>query len=125
MWVTSNYVRCSIRNPKRSAQCVYHTGTLVYSTARAGISCMKKEEPIKNSSVLRWTFSQSLSMSSRREDLMRYGKKPGDKEYCTAYQLKKKCKKRDFQGIHDRFIRDQEFRSRMIENRRDKELCRR
>ena len=86
---------------------------------------MKKEEPIKKSSVLRWTFSQSLSMSSRKEDLMRYGKKPGDKEYWTAYQLKKKCKKRDFQGIHDRFIRDQEFRSRMIENHRDKELCRR
>ena len=41
----------------------------------------------------------------------RYGKKPGDKEYYTAHRLKKKCKKRHFQGIHDRFIRDQEFRS--------------
>ena len=29
------------------------------------------------------------------------------------------------QGIHDRFIRDQEFRNRMIENHRDEELCRR
>ena len=54
----------------------------------------------------------------------RYGKKPGDKEYCTANQLKKKCKKNDFQGIHDRFIRDQEFRNRMIENHRDEDLCR-
>ena len=54
----------------------------------------------------------------------RYGKKPGDKEYDTANQLKKKCKKRDFQGIHDRFIRDQEFRIRMIENHRDEEVCR-
>ena len=33
----------------------------------------------------------------------RYGKKPGDKEYHLANQLKKKCKKRDLQGIHDRF----------------------
>ena len=41
--VTSNYVNCSRRNPKRSAQCVYDTGILVYSTARAGISCIKKE----------------------------------------------------------------------------------
>ena len=32
---------------------------------------------------------------------------------------------REFQGIHDRFIRDPEFRSRMIENHRDQELCRR
>ena len=69
MWVTSNYVNCSRRNPKRSAQCVYHTETLVYSTARAGISCIKKEGPINNSSITRWTF-QSLSMSSRREDFM-------------------------------------------------------
>ena len=49
----------------------------------------------------------------------RYGKKPGDKEYYTANQLKKRCKKMYFQGIHDRFIRDQEFRNRMIENHRD------
>ena len=30
-----------------------------------------------------------------------------------------------FQGIHDRFIRDPEFRNRMIENHRDEDLCRR
>ena len=55
----------------------------------------------------------------------RYGKKPGDKEYFTTNQLKKRCKTKYFQGIHDRFIRDPEFRSRMIENHRDEELCRR
>ena len=52
-------------------------------------------------------------------------KKPGDKEYYTANQLKKRCKKKYFQGIHDRFIRDPEFRCRMIENHRDEDLCRR
>ena len=55
----------------------------------------------------------------------RYGKKPGDKEYHTDNQLKKRCKKKYFQGIHDRFIRDPDFRNRMIENNRDEELCRR
>ena len=55
----------------------------------------------------------------------RYGKKPGDKEYYLANQLKKKCKKKQFQGIHDRFLRDHEFRTRMIENHRDEEVCRR
>ena len=45
----------------------------------------------------------------------RYGKKPGDKEYHTANQLQKRCKKKYFQGIHDRYIRDPEFRNRMIE----------
>ena len=55
----------------------------------------------------------------------RCGKKPGDKEYHTANQLKKRCKKKYFQGIHDRFIRDQEFRIRMVEHHRDEEVCRR
>ena len=55
----------------------------------------------------------------------RYGKKPGDKEYFTANQLLKKCKKKYFQGIHDRFIRDETFRNRMIENGRDEDVCRR
>ena len=51
----------------------------------------------------------------------RYGKKPGDKEHFTANKLKKRC----FQGIHDRFTRDPEFRNQMIENHRDEEFCRR
>ena len=54
----------------------------------------------------------------------RCGKKPGDKEYDTANQLKKKCQKKFFQGIHDRFIRDETFRNRMIENGRDEDVCR-
>ena len=54
----------------------------------------------------------------------RYGQKPGDKEYYLANQLKKNCQKREFQEIHDRFVRDQEFRIRMIEYHRDEELCR-
>ena len=54
----------------------------------------------------------------------RYGKKPGDREYFSANQLKKKCNKKFFQGIHDRFIRDETFRNRMIENGRDEDACR-
>ena len=54
----------------------------------------------------------------------RYGKKPGDREYHLAHNLKKRCKKRDFKGIHDRFLRDHVFRERMIENNRDEEVCR-
>ena len=37
------------------------------SIARAGISCTKKQGSIRNSSNIRWTFSQSQSMSSRKE----------------------------------------------------------
>ena len=54
----------------------------------------------------------------------RYGQKPGDREYFSANQLKKKCKKKFVQGIHDRFIRDETFRNRVIENGRDEDVCR-
>ena len=119
-------MNCSRRNPKRSEQYVYHIATLVSFIERAGISCIKKEERISNSSIIRWTFFQFRSTSSRRDDLTDIDivKKPGDREYFTANPLKKRCKKKYFQGIHDRFIRDPEFRIRIIENHRDEELCR-
>ena len=123
---TSNYVNYSRRNLKRSRKYIHHTGTLGSSFERAGTFCVKEERKIRNSSILRWTY-QSRSTSSRkgRPHGHRYlVKKPGDKEYHTANQLKKRCNKEFFQGIHDRFIRDPEFRNRMIENHRDEELCR-
>ena len=54
----------------------------------------------------------------------RYGKKKGDHEYFIANQLKKKCKKREFLSIHDRFIRDARFRKTMIEMGRTEEVIR-
>ena len=54
----------------------------------------------------------------------RYGKKEGDHEYSIANQLKKKCKKREFLSIHDRFIRDARFRKTMIEIGRTEEVIR-
>ena len=53
-----------------------------------------------------------------------YGKKPGDREYYIADSLKKKCKKKYYLGIHDRFIRDEKFRKNMIDNGRTEEICR-
>ena len=54
----------------------------------------------------------------------RYGKKPGDYEYFVANSLKKKCKKKNFLGIQDRFIRDEKFRKNMFDVGRSEELCR-
>ena len=54
----------------------------------------------------------------------RYGKRPRNKEYHLANNLKKGCIKKDNKGIHDRFLRDLIFRGRMIENSRDEEVCR-
>ena len=57
-------------NPKRSAKHAYHTGISAWSIARTGISCTTKQRSIGNALNIRWTSFQSLSMSSRREDLM-------------------------------------------------------
>ena len=51
----------------------------------------------------------------------RYGKKPGDREYYIANSLKKKCKKKFYLGIHDRFIRDEKFRKNMFGTGRTEE----
>ena len=54
----------------------------------------------------------------------RYGKKPGDHEYYIANSLKKKCKKKFYLGIHDRFIRDEKFRKNMFDIGRTEEIRR-
>ena len=54
----------------------------------------------------------------------RYGKAPENKVYYLAHNLKKRCIKRDFTGIHDRFLRDHVVRERMLEHNRDEDVCR-
>ena len=51
----------------------------------------------------------------------RYGKKKGCKEYHTAKQLQK-CRKKKYDNIHDRFIRDKFYRKTMIELSRSEEI---
>ena len=53
----------------------------------------------------------------------RYGKTSEKKEYHQAHHLKKRCIKKHFKGIHDRFLRDPEFRASMLEHDRDEEVC--
>ena len=53
----------------------------------------------------------------------RYGKTPEKKEYHQAHNLKKRCTKKHFEGIHDRFLKDPEFRASQLEHDRDEEVC--
>ena len=52
----------------------------------------------------------------------KYGKAPGCKEYHTANQLQKRCRKKHYDNIHDRFIRDKFFGKTMIELGRSEEI---
>ena len=53
----------------------------------------------------------------------RYGKSPEKKEYHLAHNLKKRCIKKHFKGIHNRFLRHPDFRKAMLEHDRDEEVC--
>ena len=52
----------------------------------------------------------------------RYGKVLRRKDYFTANQLAKKCRKKKYDSIHDRYIRDKIFRKAMIEVGRSEQM---
>ena len=69
-WTTASETKLGTTCTTSRTTCT-KTGEVLYEKA-----CMsprpspKKQESTNNSTVIRWTFFQSLSMSSRREDLM-------------------------------------------------------
>ena len=50
------------------------------------------------------------------------GKLLNKKNIIKAHNLKKRCIKKHFKGIHDRFFRDPDFRTAMLEHDGD-EVC--
>ena len=52
-----------------------------------------------------------------------FGKTTEQREYHVAHNLRKSCIKRNFQGIHHRFVNDPEFRASQLEDDRDEEVC--
>ena len=70
MWATSNCVNCSKRNPKRSAQHAYHIWNMGILYCTCGHFLKKRNCGPPKILNFRWTFFQSLSMSSRKEELM-------------------------------------------------------
>ena len=86
------------------------------------------KETVANRSFIEYTLDllsiPEYVIKKRRPHGHRYGKLPGNKKYYLTNNLKKRCRKKDYKGIHDRFLRDPIFRGRMIENSRDEEVCR-
>ena len=54
----------------------------------------------------------------------RYGKIQKTKNIIWPINLKKRCIKKHFKGIHDRFLKDPEFRAFQLEHDRDEDVCR-
>ena len=91
---------------------------------KSAVVMLKKNDLHESMSVLDLFSIPNFYIRKGRPHGHRYGKKEGDQEYHTANQLQKKCKKRQFLSIHDRFIRDTWFRKTMLEFGRTEEVIR-
>ena len=83
------------------------------------------KESAANRGVIEYTLDflsiQNYVIKKGRPHGHRYGKTPQHRDYHVAHNLKKRCIKKGYQGIHDRFLFDSEFRassSNMIELKR-------
>ena len=123
-----NFELCELLDMEPKAQCKvclsYWDVGIVYCTCGHFLRNGKEE----NKKCVKYTMD-SLSITKYyikigRPHGHRYGKKPGDREYYVANSLKKRCKKRNYLGIHDRFIRDATFRKNMFDAGRDEGMCR-
>ena len=95
---------CEIVDVEPKSQC---KACLTYWSA--GIFSTENKKYI--SSVLDLFSIPNFYIRKGRPHGHRYGKAPGCKEYHTANQLQKRCRKKKYDNIHDRFIRDKFFRN--------------
>ena len=119
---------CEMVDVEPKSQCraclTYWSAGIVYYTC----GHLMKDDTTENNkyikSVLDLFSIPNFYTRKGRPHSHRYGKKEGDQEYHTANQLQKKCKKRQFLSIHDRFIRDTWFRKTVLELGRTEEVIR-
>ena len=119
---------CELPDVEPKAQCKvclsYWDVGIVYCTCGHFLRDDTTENKKYIKSVLYLSSIPNYYIRKGRRHGHRYGKKEGDQEYHTANQLQKKCKKRQFLSIHDRFIRDAWFRKTMLELDRTEEVIR-
>ena len=117
---------CEIIDVEPKSQCrsclTYWSAGIVYCTCGHLMEDDTTENKKYIKSVLDLFSVPNFYTRKGRPHGHKYGKKEGDKEYHTANQLQKKCRKKQYKNIHDRFIRDLWFRKTMIELGRSEEV---
>ena len=117
---------CEIVDVQPKSQCraclTYWNVGIVYCTCEHHMKDDTTENKKYISSVLDLFSIPNFYIRKGRPHGHRYGKKPGCKEYHAANQLQKRCRKKRYENIHDRFIRDKFFRKTMIELGRSEEI---
>ena len=117
---------CEIVDVEPKSQCraclTYWSAGTVYCSCGHLMEDDTTENKKYISSVLDLFSIPNFYIRNGRPHGHRYGKKPGCKEYHTANQLQRRCRKKKYENIHDRFIRDMTFRKTMIELGRSEEV---
>ena len=103
--------------------CLNHCSTGVIYCVCGRLMIKDSAENRRYISAVLDTFSiPNFYIRKNRPHGHRYGKAPGCKDYFTAKQLAKKCRKKKYDSIHDRYIRDKTFRKSMIEVGRSEQI---
>ena len=117
---------CEIINVEPKWQCKVcfkHRSTgIIYCTCGQLMTDDSAENRKYISAVLDTFSIPKFYIRKHRPHGHRYGKAPGCKDYFTANQLAKKCRKKKYDSIHDRKIRDKTFRKSMIEVGRSEQM---
>ena len=100
---------CEIINVESKWQCkvcLKHCSTgIIYCTCGLFMTNDSAENRKYISAVLDTFSIPNFYIRKYRPHGHRYGKAPGCKDYFTANQLAKKCRKKKYDSIHDRYIR--------------------
>ena len=117
---------CEIVNVEPKWQCkvrLQHCSTGVLYCTCGHLMTKDSAENRRYISAVLDTFSKpNFYIRKNRPHGHRYGKAPGCKDYFTVNQLAKKCRKKKYDSIHDRYIRDKAFRKAMIEIGRSEQM---
>ena len=117
---------CEIVDVEPKSQCraclTYWDAGIVYCTCGHLMEDDTTENKKYISSVLDLFSIPNFYIRKGRPNGHRYGKKEGCKEFHTAKQLRRRCRKTHYENIHDRFIHDKWFRKTMIELGRSEEV---
>ena len=120
---TLNCVKYSMLNAKHSAKHVWRIGTSASSTARAVTSYeMVRQRTSTASQFLTSSLFRTLTSGKVDHTVTVMKRKKGINNITLRINFQKKCKKRQFLSIHDRFIRDAWFRKTMLELGRTEEV---
>ena len=116
---------CEIVDVEPKSQCrgclTYWNVGIVHCTCGHFLQDDTTENKKYISSVLDLFSIPNFYIRKGRPHGHRYGKK-GCKEFHTAKQLQKRCRKKQYENIHDRFNRNTSFRKTMIELGRSEEV---